>query len=146
VSGGIAVVTRPARLSRIAKPRSRPGGVRGDDSTLSTRGSGGPRRASAFEARERRRRAQHLDQHAVSVVAHAAAEPETGGQPVDERAQAHTLHGAAHVDRAAFDGVGLGEHRSASRPRCQPGQLRLEFGDAPLQLHDLVAPPPASAV
>ena len=47
------------------------------------------------------RRPLDLGHHAVLVVAHRAGEPELGGQPEDERAEADALHGALHPHRHA---------------------------------------------
>ena len=61
-----------------------------------------------LEGFERGRVALDLDEHALGVVADVAAEAQSGGQPMDERPEADTLHDAAHPESTAHHG-GCGE-------------------------------------
>ena len=67
------------------------------------------------EALDRRRLALHLEQHAVRVVAHEAAEPELLGQPEDVRAEPDALDGALHAGAHAAAGRERGAHRCGRR-------------------------------
>ena len=110
-------------------------------SSASTRASGG---ASLFRrcstALQRLLRPLHLDVHALRVVAHPAGQAQFLRQAIDEGPEAHALHDAAHADRAAFDGLGVGQHGACASGRLQPRDLRLEFGHALLQRRHLVQP------
>ena len=67
------------------------------------------------EALDRRGVALDLQEHAVRVVAHEAAQPELLGQPEDVRPEPDALDGALHAGAHAAAGRERGAHRCGRR-------------------------------
>ena len=70
------------------------------------------------EELDHRRVPLHFDGDAAGIVAHPARERHFRREPVDERAKAHTLHDAAHLDALAHRRTGEGDRsvHSVNRP------------------------------
>ena len=139
VSGGTLVFTAPERLARMRKAVSASSaGVPRVSSAVHARQRRGIAPQALLEALQRLHRALHLDGHALRVVEHPAGQAQLLRQAIDEGPEAHALHGAAHADRAPFDGLGVGQHGALESGRLQPRDLGLEFGHATLQRRHLL--------